>query len=35
MNGGENRMKESLWKQTYENILIGMGFVGITLNFYF
>ena len=28
-------MKESLWKQTYENILIGMGFVGITLNFLF
>ena len=26
MNGGKNRMKESLWKQTYENILIGMGF---------
>lgn len=35
MNGGENRMKESLWKQTYENILIGMGFIGITLNFLF
>lgn len=35
MNGGKNRMKESLWKQTYENILIGMGFVGITLNFLF
>lgn len=30
-----NRMKESLWKQTYENILIGMGFIGITLNFLF
>ena len=30
-----NRMKESLWKQTYENILIGIGFVGITLNFLF
>lgn len=28
-------MKESLWKQTYENILIGMGFIGITLNFLF
>ena len=28
MNGGKNRMKESLWKQTYENILIGMGFRG-------
>lgn len=28
-------MKESLWKQTYENILIGIGFVGITLNFLF
>ena len=33
--GGKNRMKESLWKQTYENILIGMGFIGITLNFLF
>ena len=26
-------MEESLWKQTYEKILIGMGLFGITLNF--
>lgn len=25
--------KTSLWQQTYENILVGMGFCGITLNF--
>lgn len=34
-NGG-NRLvdqKMSLWQQTYENILVGMGLCGITLNF--
>ena len=25
--------KTSLWQQTYENILVGMGFCGIKLNF--
>ena len=28
-------MEESLWKQTYEKILVGMGLFGITLNFLF
>ena len=34
-NGGNKLVdqKTSLWKQTYENILVGMGFCGIRLNF--
>ena len=34
-NGGNKPVdqKTSLWKQTYENILVGMGFCVITLNF--
>ena len=34
-NGGNKLVdqKTSLWQQTYENILVGMGFCGITLNF--
>lgn len=34
-NGGNKLVdqKTSLWKQTYENILVGMGFCVITLNF--
>lgn len=35
-NGGNKLVdqKTSLWQQTYENILVGMGFCGITLNFF-
>ena len=34
-NGGNKLVdqKTSLWQQTYENILVGMGFCGIRLNF--
>ncbi|MFR4783925.1 MAG: hypothetical protein ACLUAR_14475 [Pilosibacter sp.] len=34
-NGGNKLVdqKTSLWKQTYENILVGMGFCVIKLNF--
>ena len=34
-NGGNKlvNQKTSLWKQTYENILVGMGFCVIKLNF--